>query len=144
MSLAERIVTARTFLRNFSIPCAWIAASALLAGGAAGWKLTQVFYRGAVADARRELAEYRSDVVAAQARSAIEAARLQKQAADRTAAAIAEGVDRLSGEIALASDRRQLEAINTSIEALHHDVRYACRQLPLPGDYLDSLRIPPR
>lgn len=144
MSLSERIVTARTFLKNFSLPCAWIAAVALLAGGAGGWKLTQAFYRGAIADARRELADYRAEVLAAQTRSAIEAASLQKQAADRTAAAIADGMDKLSGEIALASDRRQLEAINTSIEALHHDVRYACRQLPLPGDYLDSLRIPPQ
>jgi endonuclease/exonuclease/phosphatase (EEP) superfamily protein YafD len=144
MSLAERIVNARTFLANFSVPCAWIAAIALLAGGAGGWKLTQAFYRGATAEARRELAEYRSDVLAAQAKAAIEVAALQRQSAEATAAAIERAREALSGEIALASDRLALEAINQSIEELHHDVRYACRQLPLPDSYLQRLRIPPQ
>lgn len=142
MNIAERIINARTFLTNFSLPCAWIAAAALLAGGAGAWKLTQIYYTGAVATAQRDLAEYRSEVLAAQAGSAVQVAALQRQSADATAAAIERAREALSGEIALTSDKHALEAINQSIEGLHNDVRYACRQLPLPASYLERLRIP--
>lgn len=140
--LIGRIATARTFLSNFSIPCASIAAVALLAGMSAGWKATQIYYRGAVAEAQRDLSDYRADVLAAQAKSAVDVAALQKQSADATAAAIERAREALSGEIALVTDKRALEAINQSIEDLHNDVRYACRQLPLPDSYLQRLRIP--
>lgn len=130
-------------------PCLWLALGAAVVGGAGGGWLAKSLMDGRVARAELEtakaeknLSDFRGDLESAKVLVLQDQARLQHEATKATAEAIERGIARLSGEIAMQSDRAALTSLEASILNLQKDARYACRNLPLPADYLDGMRIP--
>lgn len=143
------IATALTLARNFGPWFAGVALVAFLAGGAAGFKGGRMWSADDVreAEAAQHVAEtslttFKKDLADAKVSVLTEQQRLQGVATDATAAAIARGVEQLTGEIRASSDRSAIDTLNRNILTLQKDANYACRDLPLPAFYLDSLRIP--
>jgi len=65
------VATGLTFLRNFKLPCLYVAlAAGIVAGGMAGvgmWKLRGKIDAGKVAEARQELADFKTSLAEAKA-----------------------------------------------------------------------------
>lgn len=131
-----------TWFSAFSGPCLYACiAAAALGGWGAGW-LTYRLQAARVAQAEAHLSDFRADLQASNAANASLAGALQQQTTTAVNAAIARGVDKLSGQLSQATDKRALDGLTASVNQLHEDVKYACRNLPLPNQYIDSLRLP--
>ena len=131
-----------TWLKAFNGPCLW---ACLAAAGLAGWGAGVLTYKiqdARVARAEANLSKFDkqlADSTASTMRYAFDLSRdLQHQVDLSVSAAVAE----LSGKIALSRDTAALERVAQNIEELKNDPRLACRSLPLPNQYLDSLRLP--
>lgn len=136
------VATGLTFLRNFKLPCLYVALAASLVAGFASYRVTRAVMDGRVARAETDLQAYRADVLRETLSNTAAVAGMQKASADATAAAIGKAVDVLSGKIALANDKAAIQQVLTAIEELRNDPTFTCRQLPLPDRYVDSLRLP--
>ena len=136
------IATGLTFLKNFKLPCLYVALAASVVAGFASYRITRAVMDGRVARAESDLQTYRAEVLRETLSNTAVVAGMQKASADATAVAIQKAVESLSGKIALANDKAAIQQVLTAIEELRNDPTFTCRGLPLPDRYIDSLRLP--
>lgn len=132
--------TALTWLRAFKGPCLILAAVAFLGGaGAATWA-TRAIMRGDVAEARQQLAAFRTELATQSAAIEREAAARQQAAADALRErdqSITAAVDGIPGEVA-----RLIAPQFAKLRESVNEPRFDCLRISLPEPYLDGLRRP--
>lgn len=130
--------TAATFLKNFSVPCLYVAIAAAVMGGGLSSCVTKKLTEGRALKAETELANYRADV-AEQTSAAVNTALTQEREArkqlDDKLKRITDGLR--AGDAAIVTHmeglRRDLtRQLQTSLAA----PEWACLQRPLPDDTL--------
>jgi hypothetical protein len=142
--LASAAATGSTFFLNF---WPWLLGAFLLGAGSGAlpaYKITRAFYRSETIEAKAKLAQFRADLAESKTAVLTDQARLQGEATKLVLDAVKRGTEKLSGQLAATSDAATLATLNQNVLSLQKDIRYACRNLPLPADYLDGLRIPRR
>jgi len=134
------LATALTWLKAFKGPCLILAGMAFLAGaGAATWA-TRAIMRGDVADARQQLAAFRTELATQSAAIEREAAARQQAAADALRErdqSITAAVDGIPGEVA-----RLIAPQFAKLRESVNEPRFDCLRISLPEPYLDGLRRP--
>jgi hypothetical protein len=131
-----------TWLKAFNGPCLYACLVAAFVGGAAAGYGVKVYKDREVLAERLTTQTFRTDLAQSKTDVLEGAAVLMKAANDNVLARVDAGFKELSGEFALARDANTLARLEAKIEELHNDPQYACRRLPLPDAYLDSLRLP--
>ena len=134
------LATALTWLKAFKGPCLILAGMAFLAGaGAATWA-TRAIMRGDVADARQQLAAFRTELATQSAAIEREAAARQQAAADALRErdqSITAAVDGIPAEVA-----RLIAPQFAKLRESVNEPRFDCLRISLPEPYLDGLRRP--
>lgn len=134
------IATALTFLKNFSVPCMWVAVAAGLAGASGGAWVAKRFTESRAVRAESALAAYQAAV-------ATQTAQAVQTATDRQRAIWAElrsrdesvtaAVDSIPARVAAMLAPRFTE-LRSTIDAPQYD----CLREPYPDDGLRLLRRP--
>ena len=134
------LATALTWLKAFKGPCLILAGMAFLAGaGAATWA-TRAIMRGDVAEARQQLAAFRTELATQSAAIERDAAARQQAAADALRErdhAITSAVDAIPAEVA-----RLIAPQFAKLRESVNEPRFDCLRISLPEPYLDGLRRP--
>jgi hypothetical protein len=116
------------------------------ASTASAW-VTHKFEAGARASLRAEVAEMKAAYADERTAAANGRADTIKSAAAQQAAINAATIQFMTEAMRAYVDAKgaaapALAALGKQIEELHRDAKYACRREPLPGPYVDGLRIP--
>lgn len=136
------IATALTFLKNFKLPCLYVALVAGVLAGAASYKITHAVMVSQVTAAQLDLANYRSEVLKSTVAGQVKVAELQKASSDADAESLKRAIAAFSGLPAIDNDRIAMRTARTVLEGLHNDPTFACRFTPLPDAVIDSMRLP--
>lgn len=139
--------TAKTFLKNFSIPCVWVAVIAATPAGVIAWKVKGRLDRGDIEEARADklkaqlaLSDFTGQLAANAAAGQEQARKDQEAARD----AMDAGQRRIEGLLTsgFAAVRSQAAVDNAKLRGLISAPEYDCLRSPLPDDYLRMLRRP--
>lgn len=136
------IATALTFLKNFKLPCLWIALIASALGAFASYKITHAVMQNQVTAAQLDLQNYRAEVLKTTVDGQVQVAALQKESANADAESLQRAIAAFSGRPALDNDRIAMRTAQTVLEGLHNDPTFACRFTPLPDAVIDGMRLP--
>jgi hypothetical protein len=141
------IATGLTFLRNFRLPSLILAGLGLALGASGAWYIARSSYAASIADLRGQIAAAKLAHAEEQARTAASAVEAMVHAREMLAAA--EDGLRARGDAAIAvytaagaAMTQSLARLDRSIRGMRNDPTFACRDLPLPAQYLDGMRRP--
>lgn len=141
------ITAALTFVRGFGPQTLIILAIGAAMGSTGGWLVARGVYVGQVAHAEKAFSDLKVDTANAafdqekRVSGAIaDAWKMQQRLDDEQRARVTTALATFSA--AGATNAQNMAALTSSIKELQRDPQFACRDLPLPELYLDSLRRP--
>jgi hypothetical protein len=130
---------------HFPLPTLALVGIVFVVAGSFSSCVTHKLEAASRAELKGQLAELRTDYAQKLTEAAEARASTIQSAAKEQNAINAENqhvwFEALSSLIATVNDKTSLEKLRKSIEELHNDPKFDCRQLPLPGLYLDSMHI---
>jgi hypothetical protein len=130
---------------HFPLPTLMLVGLAVVIAGSFASCVTHKLEAGARAELRSQVAELRSEYAGKFAEAATERAdAIQAVAREKDAILLENQRAWFSALTALTTtlgDKKALERLQTLVQELHNDPKFKCRLEPLPGPYLDGLRI---